>query len=119
MEDIKQLVSDHTTTTVNASTIDLNKSKGVKLNLDPDYQRNVVWGEQDKKGFLASILLCLMPENIRFNRDTRTQIKINRRQRYQTLQKLANKYNKPVNATNKNTIRRQNKHKYKCPYKYN
>lgn len=67
MNSLKEYTVTQTTMTVLTLTDMLAAGKKMSLNLDPDYQRNVVWNYENKNAFIDSTMKNIIPANITFN----------------------------------------------------
>jgi hypothetical protein len=88
------------------SLVERTNSIETKIILDPPYQRNVVWNDNNKGAFIDSVLLGIAPSNIIFNTDTEGRyICIDGKQRLSSLKefKANNVY---VESENDNKITR-------------
>ena len=62
------------TCSINSLIQDLKKSEdtGMKIDLDPEYQRDLVWDTDNKRAFIDSVNRQILPSNFIFNIDTET-----------------------------------------------
>lgn len=70
---------------------DLNNPR-TKINLNPEYQRNIVWSEEQQKLFIDSLNRGIVPQSIIMNVNTKTgeRICIDGKQRLSTIKDFSN-----------------------------
>jgi len=76
MEDYDKFNSKMTAMSVNSLLTDLGKKAKIKINLNPQYQRDKVWSQRQQALFIKALLMNKAPQNVIFNNDKKSKEKI-------------------------------------------